>query len=167
MFANFPIVFVAARKSLETYPYHRSLRLSSSPLMVQDLYSQRRHEFGDNSISRLLPSSWWANATQEGRREEILGMRDILRKWGNVKAEDVKGYRATYIQVGGNMEFKVLKDEGFLYESSMPTQKFMNPPLWPYTLDYRSIQDCQIPPSPNGMYASKLEVFDQAGRKSG
>ena len=27
------------------------------------------------------------------------------------------------------MEFKVLKDEGFLYESSMPTQKFMNPPL--------------------------------------
>ena len=129
MFANFPIVFVAGRKSLETYPYHRSLRLSSSPLMVQDLYSQRRHEFGDNSISRLLPSSWRANATQEGRREEILGMRDILRKWGNVKAEDVKGYRARYIQVGVNMEFKVLKDEGFLYESSMPTQKFMNPPL--------------------------------------
>ena len=63
---------------------------------VQDLYSQR-HEIGDNSISRLLPSSWWANATQEGRREEILGMRDILRKWGNVKAEDVKGYRAPYI----------------------------------------------------------------------
>ena len=119
MFANFPIVFVAGRKSLETYPYHRSLRLSSSPLMVQDLYSQRRHEFGDNSISRLLPSSWRANATQEGRTEEILGMRDILRKWGNVKAEDVKGYRATYIQVAGNMEFKVLKDEGFLYESSM------------------------------------------------
>lgn len=43
-------------------------------------------------------------------REEILGMRDILRKWGNVKAEDVKGYRAPYIQVGVNMEFKVLKD---------------------------------------------------------
>ena len=76
---------------------------------VQDLYSQR-HEIGDNSISRLLPSSWSANATQEGRREEILGMRDILRKWGNVTAEDVKGYRAPYIQVGVNMEFKVLKD---------------------------------------------------------
>ena len=55
-------------------------------------------------------------------------MRDILRKWGNV-SEDVKGYRAPYIQVGGNMEFKVLKDEGFLYESSMPTQKFTDPPL--------------------------------------
>jgi len=137
-FANFPIVSVAARKSLVTYPYHRSLRLhvfisfdafvNSAPFFyyetlfdgskeheytnyceVQDLYSQR-HEIGDNSISRLLPSSWWANATQEGRREEILGMRDILRKWGNVKAEDVKGYRAPYIQVGGNIEFKVLKD---------------------------------------------------------
>ena len=29
---------------------------------VQDLYSQR-HEIGHNSISCLLPSSWWANAT--------------------------------------------------------------------------------------------------------
>lgn len=119
---------------------------------IQDLYSQR-HEIGHNSISCLLPSSWWANATQEGQREEILGMRDILRKWGNV-SEDVKGYRAPYIQVGGNMEFKVLEDEGFLYESSMPTQKFTDPPLWPYTLDYRSSQDCQIPPCPNGMCAS-------------
>ena len=83
-----------------------------------------------------------------------MSSRDILRKWGNVKTEDVKGYRGPYIQVGGNMEFKVLKDEGFLYESSMPTQKFTDPPLWPYTLDYRSSQDCQIPPCPNGMCAS-------------
>ena len=46
---------------------------------------------------------------KDGERKK-LGMRDILRKWGNVKAEDVKGYRAPYIQVGVNMEFKVLKD---------------------------------------------------------
>ena len=117
---------------------------------VQTLYSQR-HEIADNSISRRLPIPWWANATEEEMTEEIAGMREILRKWGNVKAEDVKGYRAPYIQVGGNTEFKVLKDSGFLYESSMPTRIIGDKPLWPYTLDYRSTQDCVIPPCPTGM----------------
>ena len=117
---------------------------------VQDLYSQR-HEIADNSISRRLPILWWANATEEEQNEEIAGMKEILRKWGNVKAEDVKGYRAPYIQVGGNTEFKVLKDLGFMYESSMPTQWFIDPPLWPYTLDYRSTQDCEIYPCPTGI----------------
>ena len=82
--------------------------------------------------------------------EEIGGMREILRKWGNVKEEDVKGYRAPYIQVGGNTEFKVLRDLGFLYESSMPT-RIIDEPLWPYTLDYRSTQECVIQPCPTGM----------------
>lgn len=117
---------------------------------VQTLYSQR-HEIADNSISRRLPSSWWANATEEEMTEEIGGMREILRKWGNVNEEDVKGYRAPYIQVGGNTEFKVLKELGFLYESSMPTRIFADEPLWPYTLDYRSTQECVIPPCPTGM----------------
>ena len=116
---------------------------------VQTLYSQR-HEIADNSISRRLPISWWANATEEQQKEEIGGMREILRKWGNVKSEDVKGYRVPYIQVGGNTEFKVLRELGFLYESSMPTQMYTEPPLWPYTLDYRSTQDCEIPPCPTG-----------------
>ena len=127
---------------------------------VQTLYSQR-HEIADNSISRRLPIKWWANATEEELTEEIGGMREILRKWGNVKAEDVKGFRAPYIQIGGNTEFKVLKnlDLGVgMYESSMPTQKFMDPPLWPYTLDYRSIQDCVIPPCPTGRKTSLLFV---------
>ena len=48
-------------------------------------------------------------------------MRTLLQKLAHVKAEDVKGYRAPYMQVGCNTEFKVLKDLGFLYESSMPT----------------------------------------------
>lgn len=85
-------------------------------------------------------------------------MNDDLRKWGNVKAEDVKGYRAPYIQVGGNTEFKVLRNLGFLYESSMPTQNFVEPPLWPYTLDYRSTQDCQILPCPNGSFPGLWEI---------
>lgn len=116
---------------------------------VQNLYHQR-HEIADNSISRHLPASWWGNATEEELTEEMVGMREILRKWGNVATQDIKGYRAPYIQVGGNTEFKVLKDSGFLYESSMPTQWYLNDPFWPYTLEYRSTQDCEIGPCPTG-----------------
>lgn len=119
--------------------------------MVQALYSQR-HEIADNSISRRLPISWWKNATEKEFTEEIAGMREILSKWGYVKAEDVKGYRAPYIQVGGNTEFKTLKDAGFMFESSMPTQMYRDPPLWPYTLEYRSTQDCVIAPCPTGKF---------------
>lgn len=121
---------------------------------VQTLYHQR-HEIADNSISRRLPISWWAEATEEEQKEEIGGMREILRKWGNVQVDDVTGYRVPYIQVGGNTEFKVLKDLSFLYESSMPTQAYIEPPMWPYTLEYQSTQDCVIPPCPTG----KSKVF--------
>ena len=117
--------------------------------MLQTLYHQR-HEIADNSISRRLPPTWWATATEEEQEQEIGGMREILRKWGNVQVEDIMGYRAPYIQVGGNTEFRALRNLGFLYESSMPTQVFRDPPLWPYTLDYQSIQDCVIEPCPTG-----------------
>ena len=99
---------------------------------------------------RRLPQTWWATATEEEQEQEIGGMREILRKWGNVQVEDIMGYRAPYIQVGGNTEFRALRNLGFLYESSMPTQVFRDPPLWPYTLDYQSIQDCVIEPCPTG-----------------
>lgn len=121
--------------------------------MVQALYNQR-HEIADNSISRRLPISWWKNATEQQLTEEIAGMREILRKWGFVSSEDVKGYRAPYLQIGGNTEFKTLKDAKFMYESSMPTQMYRDPPLWPYTLEYRSTQDCVIEPCPTGKFIS-------------
>lgn len=124
---------------------------------VQTLYHQR-HEIADNSISRRLPISWWAEATEEEQKEEIGGMREILRKWGNVQVDDVTGYRVPYIQVGGNTEFKVLKDLSFLYESSMPTQAYIEPPMWPYTLEYQSTQDCVIPPCPTDSFPGLWEV---------
>jgi len=120
---------------------------------VQALYNQR-HEIAVNSISRRLPISWWKNATEKELTEEIAGMREILRKWGFVSPEDVKGYRAPYLQIGGNTEFKTLKDAKFMYESSMPTQMYRDPPLWPYTLEYRSTQDCVIEPCPTGKFIS-------------
>ena len=124
---------------------------------VQTLYHDR-HEIADHSISHREPISWWKSANYSELDAEIAGQREILRKWGNVKLEDVRGYRAPFLQIGGNTEFKVLYDEKFTYEASMPTQDFMNPPMWPYTLDYQTSQECVIPPCPTGKCGRNQEV---------
>lgn len=118
--------------------------------MMQTLY-HNRHEIADHTISHRLPIPWWKNATLEEWKQEIMGMREILRKWGNIPVEEVKGFRAPFLQIGGDNEFKVLHDGKFTFESSMPTQKFMDPPMWPYTLDYSTTQECVIPPCPTGI----------------
>ena len=110
-----------------------------------------RHEIADNTISASQQApSWWASANKSQWSDEIVGMKEILEKWGNIEIGEVKGFRAPEIQVGGNAEFGALHDAGFLYESSMPTQNFIDPPMWPYTLDYLSTQDCEIIPCPTG-----------------
>lgn len=43
--------------------------------------------------------------------------------------------RAPYLQTGGDSTFQALKGLGMTYDSSLPTS-LMNPPLWPFTLDY-------------------------------
>ncbi|XP_014671839.1 PREDICTED: uncharacterized protein LOC106812468 [Priapulus caudatus] len=41
----------------------------------------------------------------------------------------------------------MMKDNKLKYDSSMPTLQ-MDPPLWPYTLDYKETKTCQINPCP-------------------
>lgn len=36
--------------------------------------------------------------------------------------------------------FQVYKDNGFEWDCSWATRNFVNPGMWPYTLDYRSVQ---------------------------
>ncbi|KFM69489.1 hypothetical protein X975_13570, partial [Stegodyphus mimosarum] len=72
----------------------------------------------------------------------------MLNTYGRIPQEEIMGHRAPFLQTAGNITFRVLKKEGFLYDSSMPTRNYMEPPVWPYTLDYGYLQDCQIQPCP-------------------
>lgn len=125
-------------------------------VMVNSLYHQR-HAISDHTITHRTPIPWWKNATYTQWQQEIVGQREILNKVGFVALEDVKGFRAPFLQIGGENEFKVLHDAKFLFESSMPTPK-RNPPLWPYTFDYSSTQECVIPPCPKDSYPGLWEV---------
>ena len=107
-----------------------------------------RHEIADHSITHRTPISWWKNATYEEWKNEIAGQREILRKFGHIELETVKGFRAPYLQLGGNNQYKALWDSKFLYDSSIPTTETQ---MWPYTFDYKSTQECNVkPPCPTG-----------------
>lgn len=64
----------------------------------------------------------------------------------------LKGMRAPFLQVGGDIMYTSLYEGGFEWESSRPTWNMRQPGLWPYTNDYLSVQDCQIEPCPIEAY---------------
>ena len=125
-------------------------------VMVNTLYHQR-HAIVDHTITHRTPISWWKDANYTQWQQEIDGQREIINKTGFVKFEDINGFRAPFLQIGGENEFKVLHDSKFLFESSMPTL-MRNPPLWPYTFDYKSTQECTIPPCPEGNVISRCDL---------
>lgn len=46
-----------------------------------------------------------------------------------------------YLRVGWNRQFIMMREFGFVYDSSMAAP-FSNPPIWPYTLDYKMPHKC-------------------------
>lgn len=55
--------------------------------------------------------------------------------------EDLRGMRVPFLRVGWNRQFLMMKEFGFVFDSSM-VAPFSNPPLWPYTLDYKMPHSC-------------------------
>ena len=52
----------------------------------------------------------------------------------------LQGLRAPYLQTGGNSTYEALQSLGMLFDSSLPTKDHIDPPIWPYTLDYGDTQ---------------------------
>ncbi|XP_055346631.1 uncharacterized protein LOC129594093 isoform X2 [Paramacrobiotus metropolitanus] len=149
-------IFSENRRNPNTCPIRGTFYVShewSEYFLVQNLYSDG-HEIGSHSVTHTLPGK---NFTKNDWADEISGQREILHRFGNVKAEDVKGMRAPYLQTGGNSQFEMLWEKGFLYDSSMSVAE-NNPPMWPYTLDYALPHKCWIPPCPTKSYPGLWEV---------
>ena len=118
-------------------------------VMLNEL-SHQRHAIVDHTITHREPTTWWKEANYTQWQKEIVGQRDIISNIGFVPPERINGFRAPFLQIGGNNEFKVLHDGKFLFESSMPSIIQEGTPLWPYTWDYKTTQVCMIPPCPTG-----------------
>lgn len=59
------------------------------------------------------------------------------------------GLRKPFLQLSGNSTFQMMKESGITYDCSWPTISFIDPGMWPYTLDHASTQDCPIGPCPS------------------
>jgi hypothetical protein len=66
---------------------------------------------------------------------------NIINRFGGVKMENIRGVRVPYLKPGWNRQFLMMKEFGFVYDSSIPTP-LSDPPIWPYTLDYKIPHKC-------------------------
>ncbi|XP_037081664.1 chitin deacetylase 1-like isoform X2 [Pollicipes pollicipes] len=107
---------------------------------VQELH-RKGHEIGVFSITNEDDPDYWSSGTFETWYDEMAGARDIIERFANITDGSVTGVRAPQLRVGGNNQFFMMEEYGFLYDSSI-TAPLGRVPIWPYTLDYRMPHKC-------------------------
>lgn len=127
-----------------------------------------RHEIASHSISHKPDQKYWESQDIKMWIDEFVGMRDILEKFGKVPKEDVKGIRVPFLKAGGDVMFEMLEKEGFLWDCSMPTRQSFPDGYWPYSLKYKSTQQCQVGTCPTKSFPNlwvipMLDLSDENG----
>ncbi|XP_061386614.1 chitin deacetylase 1 [Musca vetustissima] len=108
---------------------------------IQKLWNDG-HEIAVHSVTHRGPEMFWShNATIEDWFDEMVGQANILNRFASVRMEEIRGMRVPFLRVGWNRQFLMMKEFGFVYDSSM-VAPFSNPPLWPYTMDYKMPHNC-------------------------
>lgn len=115
---------------------------------VNSLYNAG-HEIALHSVTHGDGTDYWREANVETIESEFGAQLQILETFAKVDPKTVQGMRLPFLQISGNNTFEAVKNLGLTYDSSWPTQQFNNPAMWPYTLDYLSVQDCQIGACPD------------------
>nr|QRN76671.1 silk gland uncharacterized conserved 2 [Tineola bisselliella] len=119
----------------------------TSYALVNELYNQG-YELSLHSISHQTPQTYWADADFETLVKEIADQRPQMAHFANIPEEAIKGVRIPFLQLSGNNSFAAMKEAGLLYDCTWGTVNQIDPGLWPYTLDFRSTQECLTPPCP-------------------
>jgi hypothetical protein len=115
--------------------------------LVHELH-RRGHEIASHSISKNPLAETWKKMNLETWKKEMGGVKRIISKLAEIPINEIIGARAPGLQTAANVTFTALVEEGFKYECSMPSRKYIKHPIYPYTLDYgfQRYDDCQIRP---------------------
>ncbi|XP_018020181.1 chitin deacetylase 7 [Hyalella azteca] len=151
---------------------------NSDYTLVNELY-RNGHEIAVHSVTHKSDvGEYWRKLNQSQWLAEIEQQREMLNTYGKIPVEKIKGFRAPFLEVGGDSMFGALKEAGFDYDCSWPslqyTPWFRQPDgsykgaLWPYTLDYASIQDQTVGVKPTesfpGLWVSPMtDLQDNRG----
>ncbi|XP_037041560.1 chitin deacetylase 7-like, partial [Bradysia coprophila] len=98
---------------------------------------------------------------------EFGGQREMMAHFAKINYDDIKGMRLPLFELSGNTSFEAMLKVGLEYDSSWPTQHFISPGLWPYSLEYQSIQDCPIGVYIHAAWFLKGENYFEAYMKAG
>lgn len=71
----------------------------------------------------------------------MIGQANMVNKFAKVRLQDIRGLRVPFLRTGWNRQFLMMKEFGFVYDSSI-IAPFSNPPLWPFSLDYKISFEC-------------------------
>jgi len=119
-------------------------------------YWVRGHEMASHSVTHRTDQKYWKGMNVDGWIAEAEGMRRMISQFAAIPKEDIKGFRAPFLQIGGDEMFTALSKMGFSYDCSWASRNFgyldLDVGLFPYTLDYKTIQDCPIAPCPKCSY---------------
>jgi len=107
---------------------------------VQDLH-RKGHEIAVHSITHNSKETYWSNNTVANWAKEMAGARVIFERFANITDNSIVGIRAPLLKVGGNSQFKMMEEQGFLYDSSMGAP-LSQKPQYPYTLHHRMPHKC-------------------------
>jgi len=123
--------------------------------LVHD-YWTKGHEMASHSITHRTDLNYWKGMNVDSWTKEIEGMRQMITQFAAIPKEDIRGWRSPFLQMGADEMFTALSQNNFAYDCSWATRDYgylnMDSGLFPYTLDYASVQDCEIEPCPTCSY---------------
>eukprot|EP00088_Acartia_fossae_P051337 TRINITY_DN5766_c0_g2_i1.p1 TRINITY_DN5766_c0_g2~~TRINITY_DN5766_c0_g2_i1.p1 ORF type:complete len:442 (+),score=66.46 TRINITY_DN5766_c0_g2_i1:38-1363(+) len=124
-------------------------------VLVNKYWREFGHEVASHSISHRTDLDYWRGINADGWEAEASGMKKMISSMARIPKEDIKGFRAPFLQMGGDEMYTALSKD-FLYDCSWTSRDFgyqhLDDGLYPYTMDYASIQDCEIEPCPQCSY---------------
>jgi len=131
---------------------------------IQELH-RKGHEIAVFSITNREDDNYWSKGTYDDWLAEMAGDRLIIERFANITDNSIIGVRAPYLRVGGNVQFEMMKDQLFIYDSSI-TAPLRRVPVWPYTLYFRMPHKChgnaqQCPTQSHPVWEMVLNELDR------
>merc|ERR1711872_1150847 len=107
-------------------------------------------------ITHRQDQDYWKHLDTAGWEDEMVGVRKMIGQFASIPPCQVSGNRAPFLQGGGDAMFQMLSENNFEYDCSWPTRHYgyldAEAGLFPYTMDYQTVQDCPIEPCPTCSY---------------
>lgn len=115
--------------------------------MTNSLYNKGQ-EIGTHSLSHTIPANFWGTYNLSTWKAEVGGMTYAAYYYGNFPPAAIQGQKCPFLQCNGDVTLDAMQAKGVKYDVSFPTVVYVDPPIWPYTMDFGLQHDCALPPCP-------------------